>query len=436
MSQTLRYDFINSIIEVPTPDTTLDLQYLVDQTRDMEDELHPSMAYPKIMDAYGKQALGGGTFVGITVMLLDDWKVKFEARSGPDTVVMSITGGNLVAESGNPIAPSAYTTVTLAQSSSPTIATPNENVNLKYLIGLLSGSQNMAIGSMYYWDPVSGSDTNDGTQPSTAVATFAQAQTLVTDTNNDIVFCVVSDPSGVTTTTETINITKTNLKLRGPGYSFQIIPTSDTDDTITVTADGVEVSGIYIETAATGTQNALTITGDYAWIKDCWVANVRGHGISISSSDRTRINNCAIEACGGSGTGNGINIGNSVTRNMISKCIISDNVNGVALSGTGISDNILENNLIYNHTAYGITVGSGVSRTHVRSGHTFSSNTSGNTQDLGTNTYIETQAGGASASEIADAVWDEVLTAGHTDTGSAAKILKDTKTKATLASLK
>jgi len=74
-------------------------------------------------------------------------------------------------------------------------------------------------------------------------------------------------------------------------------------------------------------------------------------------------------------------------------------------------------------------------RTMVRLHHTFSGNTLGSTRDLGTDTFIETQAGGASASEIADAVWDKVIT-GVTGAGTAGKMLRDAKTKATLASLK
>ncbi len=80
-------------------------------------------------------------------------------------------------------------------------------------------------------------------------------------------------------------------------------------------------------------------------------------------------------------------------------------------------------------------MGSGVTRTGVRLHHTFSGNTSGSTRDLGTGTFIETPAGGASASDIADAVWDEVIS-GHTTSGTAGRTLKDAKTKATLASLK
>ena len=71
----------------------------------------------------------------------------------------------------------------------------------------------------------------------------------------------------------------------------------------------------------------------------------------------------------------------------------------------------------------------------VRNGNTIVNNTTDQTVDNGIDTYIETPAGGASASEIADSVWDEVLTP-HDTASSAAKILKDTKLKATLASLK
>src|SRR3989344_7247479 len=241
---------------------------------------------------------------------------------------------------------------------------------------------------------------------------------------------MATNVAGTRTVTETLNITKANLKVMGPGYTFQLIPTATTDPTITIAAANVEVSGFYISTAATGSQNAITVTANNAFIQDNWIANVRGHGISLASSARTNINSCVIEHCGGSGAGNGITLGNTTTEVQVGKCIIFDNVNGIALAGTGLADNIFENNLIYQNTAYGLTVGSGVLRTHVRSGHTFNKNTSGNTQDLGTDTLIETTAGGASASEIADAVWDEVIS-GHLTTNTTGKTLKDAKTRAT-----
>lgn len=131
MAQPLEYDFYNEVITVPLPDTTLDLQYLIDQTRDTEDNAEPGMAFASILNAYGKQDLGGGVSVGLTVVLLDNWTVKFADRTGPNTVSVRISGGNLVGDAGhNPVSPSEYTQVTLANSSSATIASTTSGTNL------------------------------------------------------------------------------------------------------------------------------------------------------------------------------------------------------------------------------------------------------------------------------------------------------------------
>jgi hypothetical protein len=351
---------------------------------------------------------------------------------------VTVSGGNLVAENdynNNPIKASDFTQVTISQSSSPTIATPDSDVNLLHLIESLQGTHR-SIGNVYYWDPTNGSDTNDGSQPSEAVATFAQAQSLATAGNHDVIFALAATGGGVTTVTETISITKDTLKLRGPGYQFQLVPSSSGTDTVTISADSAELSGFYIKTAATGSDNAVTVTGDNTLLKDLWIVDPRQHGINISSAARTKVKTCAIENAGQSGTGNAVTMGNTTTYSLVEKCILTGSADdGAELSGTGLTDNMFENNLIYNNGAYGIDIGSGVTRTGVRLHHTFSGNTSGSTNDAGSATFIETEAGGASASSIADAVWDELIT-DHQTTGTAGKTLKDIKTKATLASLK
>lgn len=438
MAQPLTFDFINSIIEVPQPDTTLDIQYLINQIRDQEDDAEPAMAYPQIASASGKDSLGGGVYTGITVRLLNSWQVRFQARSGPAYTQCQITGGNLVGGLGsNPIATSAFTQVLQVSSASATIAVPStasDLTNLKYLVES-QRSVHKATGSSYYWNPVSGNDGNDGKQPTTAVRTFAQAQSLTLDGNYDVIYCLSSDPSGVTTVTETLNITKKTLKVRGPGYTFQLIPTGTTADTVVINTSSVEIAGLYISTATTGTNNAVSITGNNNAIRDSWIANARGHGITINNSSFTKISMSAIEQCGLSGTGNGINLGSNTVQAVIAKNIIFNNVNGIALSGTGLADNVIENNLIFQHSQYGVSVGSGVTFTQIRGENTFNTNTLGDTQNLGTNTYIETQAGGASPSQIAVAVWDELIS-NHTTAGTTGLTLKQTKTKATLASLK
>lgn len=430
----LDFDFYNSIITVLAPDTSITIQELIDGIRDMEDE-YIAMAYGHIADAYGKQDLGNGVKVGISLVLMSPWRVAFEARPGPDTVSCRIDGGNLVGGlNGNPIAPTAFTQVTMANSSSATISTPNDTGNLKYLIESLYGTH-MGIGDTYYWDPTNGNDVNDGNQPSTAVKSFVRVNQLVTNNHHDIVYCLATDPSGITTVTETLAITKNTLKLRGPGYSFQFKPTTTTADTISINAHSVQISGLYISTAATGTQNAISIIGDNNHIKDCWLKNIRGHGVTTSTTTFSKISNCVIENCGLSTSGNGINIGASTNQLSVVKNVITSNINGIVLDGSSVTDNIIENNLIYNHSGYGVNIGTGVARTTIRSGNTIVNNTTGSVLDAGVDSYLETPAGGASTTDIADAVWDELVTS-HTIPGSAGRTLRDAKAKATLASLK
>jgi len=121
----LSFDKPNKIITVLAPDTEITMQELVNLVRDWEDELDNMEMY-KVLDASGKQDLGGGVLVGITVTLLD-WKLKFQDRAGPSYTLCNVTGGNLVrydtvAETyGNPIEPASYVTVTLTASSSATL---------------------------------------------------------------------------------------------------------------------------------------------------------------------------------------------------------------------------------------------------------------------------------------------------------------------------
>lgn len=435
MPASLLYDFYNKIITVPAPDTTLDLQYLVNETRVAEHNLAPGMGYKKIIDAFGKQDLGGGVLVGITVVMLDGWRVAFEARSGPSTVSVTISGGNFVGEAGaNPVAPTAFTQVTIAQSTSATLVSGGTDTNLVYLVESLR-NMHPGWGTTFFWDPVSGNDSNDGTSPDTAVLTFAAAHTLVSSGRGDVIFCRPTGGSGTYTVTETLSITKNNLKLRGPGVNVKLIPTATTDPTVNIAAEHVELSGFYLETAATGSQNALSINGDNVLLRDIWVGSARGHGVAVTTSARLRILSCVFENCGNSGTGNGINLGATTTQSLLSKCIVSDSVGGIVLSGSGLTDNIIENSLIYKNDTYGVSIGAGVLRTTLRSANTITNNTTGNTNDLGTDTYIESPSGGASTADIADAVWNEVI-ADHLTAGSTGRTLRDAKKKATLASIK
>ncbi len=428
----LKYERV-ILIEDPVDGTFVTCQELINAIRDYEDELS-FMDYAHIANAFGKQSLGGGSQVGITLELINNWRIQFESPGSPPTITVYVRGGNLVATNNynnNPIKPSDYVTVIIAQSSSPTIITPPEDLNMLYLIESLRGN-NSSVGNIFYWDPINGNNSNNGKQPGDAVQTFAQAHSLASDGNNDIIFALAKNTSGITTTTEKITITKDGLKLRGPGYSFQFVPTVGGNPTININANNVEVEGFYITTAAGGTDNGVTVSGNNNVLKNLWIDNVTGNGIEITSASRTRIEKVAIE----NSDGNGIQLGNSTTRSVISTSIINGNVDGIELSGTGLTDNILENNIIYNNSANGIQIGSGVLRTGIRFHHTFASNGT-NIADSGTGTFQDTSGAitQGDIDNIVDGVWDELI-ASHTTAGTTGRALKDAKTKATLASLK
>lgn len=129
----VNFDPSPRIITIQAPSTELNLQDLVDTLRTIEAE-QDNLSFDHLLDASGKQALGGGVFVGITVTL-NNALVEFEARSGPAFTLCSISGGNLVAVDSlgatfaSPLSPSAYVQVVLTSSSSATL---QESADIQY----------------------------------------------------------------------------------------------------------------------------------------------------------------------------------------------------------------------------------------------------------------------------------------------------------------
>ena len=121
----ITFDKINRLIIIGIDDTEVTIQQLIDAIRDYEEQL-PNIEIASIAVASGKDDLGGGLLIGITLKLLN-WKLKFQDRSPPDYILCNISGGNLIAVNAynvsvNPIEPSAYVTVTKTSSVSAAIS--------------------------------------------------------------------------------------------------------------------------------------------------------------------------------------------------------------------------------------------------------------------------------------------------------------------------
>jgi len=126
----LTFDRDNKLILVTAPTVTITVQDLVNAIREYEDD-QENMDLPKIVNAAGKQSLGlSGKYVGITMELLDDWRIQFEERTGPDYTRCFVTDGNITAintYNNEPVAPAAFTWVTIEQSTSPALITVSSN---------------------------------------------------------------------------------------------------------------------------------------------------------------------------------------------------------------------------------------------------------------------------------------------------------------------
>lgn len=112
------------IITVAVPSTEITIQDLLDTCRELEDDL-TNTVYDPLASAAGKENLGGGVRVGITLTLLNA-VLAFEARPGPTYTQCIVSGGNIVAVDSNgdnlsPIYPTAFTQVLTSASSSATL---------------------------------------------------------------------------------------------------------------------------------------------------------------------------------------------------------------------------------------------------------------------------------------------------------------------------
>lgn len=409
MAYQFSYDKINKIITIPLPKTEVTIQELLNDIRDFEDEVIGIDIY-KIADASGKEELGGGVQVGITLKLIE-WKLKFADRPGPNWVNCNVRGGNLVAveidsTTGEeifvvPIEPSAYVTVSLTASSSATLQ-DLALTELKYRVESLR-PHHTGVGDTYYWDPINGNDSNSGTDPSVPVKTFSYAQSLALDSNHDVIVCIPGTVGSTTITTEIINITKNYLFLRGPGRDFTFQPVTNNGlPTITINAEGVEVSSVHVKTSTDSTVPGISVLKDFVSLHNLWLDDLTQHGINIQNSKHSEIHSVYVDGARRSG----INVGNNVYNLSIENSNIHNcNGSGVDLDGTNIKEVKVDlTSRIYSNKEYGIKIGKGAENTIISSDIILMNNVKGDLLDNGVKTDY---SGNILRDRIADQVWDE-----------------------------
>lgn len=121
---TIDWSISPRLLTIASPSSEISVQEIVDTCRYFEDS-RLGIDYEYLIDAAGKEPLGGNVSVGITATLNNAY-IAFEARPGPSWELCRISGGNLVAVDGvgaelDPRYPTAFTTVDRTASSSATL---------------------------------------------------------------------------------------------------------------------------------------------------------------------------------------------------------------------------------------------------------------------------------------------------------------------------
>jgi len=251
-----------------------------------------------------------------------------------------------------------------------------------------------AIGNIFFVDPTNG-DTHANGNRGGITDPYDSLQdchdNAVTDSNHDVVILLAGAAAGVTTLSETITLSKRYMFVRGPGRDF-IVTRTGNGDTISVTADGIELSGFQLETAATGSGDGIQLTdADFLRVENVWINATQGDGINILRGDNCQIINCVFTDSGQGGSGQGIDIvgtagdsNNNVIRHNMFRDTAGDaiQISGGTTNNTTICDNHIEG-----ATAWGVDVTASSTDAMVCN-NTFGNNSSGDINDLGTTSIV------------------------------------------------
>lgn len=270
-----------------------------------------------------------------------------------------------------------------------------------------------AQGDYYYVDPVNGDTHANGNRGGRAdpYLTIQDCHdNAVTAWNHDVIFLLAGDTNSSTTHTvaATTTISKAYTFIRGPGRDFFITRTGN-GDTIEITAGGVEISGVQIGTAATGSGDGIQITDtDFTRIRNCWFLDTRGDGIQGTRVSNLQIHDNHFEGTGVGASGEGIHIDGTGVGNSMDN-VIRDNHfadtggDSILIENGTIIDTSIERNVIHGAGGWGINI-SADSTDAILADNIFNNNTSGDIQNNGVT------SGDHDNDETRNLVWNAINT--------------------------
>ena len=307
-----------------------------------------------------------------------DGGIKLINKNGPDKVSIDLARGQVILDS----------TVTAGEilirgigkltdnSTADVDATDllqgailqQQSAQTKYLIEDLRGHHS-GVGEHYYWNPINGSDTNDGLLPETALKTFQYIHdNMIIDGNHDVIHIVGAVGSGPSIVSEFLTITKNWFFIRGPGRDIAIQAPNDTRPAITIDATGVEIFGMQILSNGGASQPAIEVASTSSFIKiaSVWLEGSTGNGFTILGGDKHIVSDCHFEAT----DGYAINIIDgyhcSIDNNDIFDCNVGIYLSALNLTVDSHGSILRGNSVRESLTGKGIEIGYNVSETLIR----------------------------------------------------------------------
>ena len=380
------FDGPNSLIIVDPGITELDVQ--IDLYSDWKEWslLSDNLKFQPAFRSVGGDPISDTRNLGATFFLINGWRIR------PDEVDhrLTITGNLFTDPAGfSPVVPTLGDfNVIVEYSTSNLIDTVAAVANVdvartQYLIESARGHHG-GYGSVFFWDPVNGDDSNDGTTPDTAVEFFSAAHDLAVAGRHDVIFLLTGTVE--VEWDEALVITKRDLSVREVGHGVVIKPTTAGVDAVTIDAEGVHLQSLTISTSAGG-GDGIFVNNESALVEDCDISSCSGHGILVNgNASRSKLLKNLVYDC----DGNGIRILDTAALE-VEENDVHDCLNGIKVEATSPTEMHVDiyGNRVADNTEYGVSVGVGVQKASIGQHNVLSHNTLGDILDLGTDTYVD-----------------------------------------------
>ena len=397
------FDGVNKLIIVNPGITELDVK--IDIYSDWKEWalLTDNLKFEAALRAVGGDPISDTRSLGTTFFLINEWRIR------PDEVDHRLLiEGNLFTEPAgfSPIVPTLGNfNVVVEYSVSNLVDATVSNIDVartQYLIESVRGHHG-SYGNVFFWNPVSGNDLNDGITPDSPVQHFSAAHDLVVSGRHDVIFLMTSAVE--IEWDESLVITKRDVSVRGVGHGVIIKPTTAGVDAVTISAHGTHLQGLAISTVTGG--DAIYVNGEFSLIEDCNIDGCSGNGIMVNgNASNSRLNENLIHNC----VGDGIHILDSehieINDNDIHDC--NDGIGVEATTPLEMHVDIYDNR-ISDCIEYGVSIGIGVQEISIGQHNVFSHNSLGDILDQGTNTYIDDTI---VAERIGNQVWNTQVPTG------------------------